>query len=503
MAKKKNNNAALAVAGVGIIAAAAGGYYLWDKYKKEPGAGWSLTTAVSPAGAGTVTVAPVKTKYTDKEKVTITAKANTGYVFSRWTKAGASYGTTASISATMTSDLALVAEFTGTGGGGDPTFTVTVNIKPDNTAGSYTVTHAGPYNVNELATFTASPASGHRFVNWTDANGTELTKSAVYTLNVTRSVILNANFRGSPYLEIISAPISQGGTVMFSCAGFDSGSVTVEIGQSGVKTNITADGAGFGSGSLIASNAPGVWVLRAYQGSLTATREFTIPGGSGGGQPTLTLSPTSIVDGSKITCTYTGFKANTDIGFRIYATSTPGEGDDLETVLYFTNGTSGSIDFIPTVGPGSYYMAVLATDRQTPLKPFTIVSSGGGGGGGGMQPGDTQITQVLPAPTYVDGWGGYASIVFWIKNNANYPIKVWPACHIWETGGYIRINDSTGKDTKDSITIAAGATVAVGGTYIVPEVFQGFFTLECEVWGLGISDYYIDSNASAYVTIRG
>lgn len=76
--------------------------------------GWTVTTSSSPALGGTVTGGGVAANGTN---VTLTATANAGYQFAKWTEGGVDVSTSATYSFTAAADRALVANFTLTSGG--------------------------------------------------------------------------------------------------------------------------------------------------------------------------------------------------------------------------------------------------------------------------------------------------------------------------------------------------------------------------------------------------
>lgn len=76
--------------------------------------GWTITTSASPALGGTITGGG---GVADGANVTLTATANPGYQFAKWTEGGADVSTSASYNFTATADRSLVANFTLSSGG--------------------------------------------------------------------------------------------------------------------------------------------------------------------------------------------------------------------------------------------------------------------------------------------------------------------------------------------------------------------------------------------------
>jgi len=71
--------------------------------------GFTLTTVISPANAGTVTRSPNSDSYASGTSVTLTAAAKSGYKFDGWS--GSASGTTNPLSVTMNADKTITAKF--------------------------------------------------------------------------------------------------------------------------------------------------------------------------------------------------------------------------------------------------------------------------------------------------------------------------------------------------------------------------------------------------------
>jgi hypothetical protein len=72
--------------------------------------GFTLTTTISPANAGTVTRSPNSDSYASGTSVTLTAAAKSGYKFDSWS--GGASGSTSPVSVTMNADKSVTARFT-------------------------------------------------------------------------------------------------------------------------------------------------------------------------------------------------------------------------------------------------------------------------------------------------------------------------------------------------------------------------------------------------------
>ena len=73
------------------------------------GTQYTLTTSVSPAGAGTVTANPSQPSYPSGAQVVLTAAPNTGYTFSGWS--GGASGTANPLTVTITGNTSITANF--------------------------------------------------------------------------------------------------------------------------------------------------------------------------------------------------------------------------------------------------------------------------------------------------------------------------------------------------------------------------------------------------------
>ncbi|MBR5112271.1 MAG: hypothetical protein IK097_02470, partial [Clostridia bacterium] len=79
------------------------------------------------------------------------------------------------------------------------------------TAGG-TVSGGGTYNYGSSATVTATPATGYRFVNWTE-NGEVVSTDAEYSFTVSGNRELVANFEINTHTVSVTANPTEGGTV--------------------------------------------------------------------------------------------------------------------------------------------------------------------------------------------------------------------------------------------------------------------------------------------------
>lgn len=138
---------------------------------------------VNPAGASTVN---------EGSSFTATATALDGYHFVAWMNGTTQVSTANPYTFTVTGNITLTATFEAN----DPQVTyynVTVN-SANTTMGNVTSTHSGQVAENTVVTATATANTGYRFVNWTNAEGTEVSTNNEYTFTVTSDITLIANF---------------------------------------------------------------------------------------------------------------------------------------------------------------------------------------------------------------------------------------------------------------------------------------------------------------------
>ena len=162
----------------------------------------TIATGVNPAGSGTTTGAGT---YADGTSVTVVAKANAGYKFSKWVEVSTTVSTVASYPFTATANRTLVAYFT-------VSWSITASASPSN-AGT-TEMDSSSYKVGDTAQARVKTTSaGYQFVNWTE-NGLVVSTAAPYSFPATGNRTLVANFHliGSVAISASFAP-AQGGSV--------------------------------------------------------------------------------------------------------------------------------------------------------------------------------------------------------------------------------------------------------------------------------------------------
>ena len=140
-------------------------------------ASYTITTDVNPAGAGTVTGGGT---YPEGTEVTLTAMANTGYIFSHWSDGLTTNPRTITVNANANYTAYFI-----TGGGGTM---YTVNVVSENPLlGS--VTGGGTFPAGTVIEIGATPSPSARFVSWDDGNADN-----PRTVTVTGDITYTAKF---------------------------------------------------------------------------------------------------------------------------------------------------------------------------------------------------------------------------------------------------------------------------------------------------------------------
>ncbi len=171
----------------------------------------TLTTNVSPAGSGSITVDPPGTSFSSNAVVTLTAVPASGKIFVRWT--GASTATTNPISLTLSGNKSITAVFTNA----PKYYVLSTNVTPGSNAGTITASIApttNGYAAGKIVTLTATPKAGFKFVKWSGASAA-LTAKISLTMNTNKSVM--AVFTNIPrFLLNVTLSPTNAGTVMKS-----------------------------------------------------------------------------------------------------------------------------------------------------------------------------------------------------------------------------------------------------------------------------------------------
>ena len=145
---------------------------------------YTITATANPPEGGSVNGVGT---YNYGETATLSATANEGFVFNKWTKNGIQVSTNPTYSFSVTESASYVAVFSING--------FEILAVPNPTDGG-TITGIGIYNNGESCTLTALANEFYTFVNWTE-NGTQVSTSANYTFTVTNNRTLVAHFVSS------------------------------------------------------------------------------------------------------------------------------------------------------------------------------------------------------------------------------------------------------------------------------------------------------------------
>ena len=161
---------------------------------------YTITATANPSSGGTVTGGGT---YNYGQTCNLTATANTGYIFQRWTRNGQEVSTDPSYSFSVTESASYVAHFQ------LQTYTITVSADPSN-GGS--VTGEGTYNYGQTCNLNATANTGYTFQRWT-RNGQEVSTNASYSFPVIESATYVAHFQLDNHVITVTADPSNGGAV--------------------------------------------------------------------------------------------------------------------------------------------------------------------------------------------------------------------------------------------------------------------------------------------------
>ena len=171
----------------------------------------SIITSAAPSTYGSVSDSKT---YAYGSVAAVTATPNSGYSFTNWTESGIVVSTNPTYNFTVAGSRTLIANFTVI------TNNISLTVSP---VAAGTVEGAGTYNYGSAVTLKAIPATGYRFVNWTE-NGTEVSNSSIYSfaINTNRNIV--ANFTLNTFSILIS-PTPAAGGVLSGGRTYDYGSV--------------------------------------------------------------------------------------------------------------------------------------------------------------------------------------------------------------------------------------------------------------------------------------
>ena len=163
---------------------------------------YTVTASANPTAGGTVSGGG---SYSDGQTATLTATANSGYLFSGWYKGDTKVSTGKSYTFTVTENVTLTAKFYKL----SMDYTVTATANPSEGG---TVSGGGSYSAGNTATVTATPKNGWHFIGWFDGSN-KVSSDASYSFTVTGNVNLTAKFEKDSYTVTVTANPAEGGTV--------------------------------------------------------------------------------------------------------------------------------------------------------------------------------------------------------------------------------------------------------------------------------------------------
>jgi len=224
-------------------------------------AGYTVTAVSNSSTGGSVIGAG---GYATGASCTLTATANTGYIFSNWTENGTVASTNATYTFTVNAAHTFIANFVAG---------FIINATADASQGN--ITGIGGYATGSSCTLKATPKSGYVFTNWSE-NGTVVSTNPSYTFTVSAARTLVANFSTvgvtviQPTATTLSGSIvvtpSTGFTYSLDGKTYQSSNEFpyVSIGTYNVTLKNVSDGT-VSSPVLAVINASGVVAVNNYQ----------------------------------------------------------------------------------------------------------------------------------------------------------------------------------------------------------------------------------------------
>lgn len=358
------------------------------------GTSYQLTTAVTPAGSGTVSPA-TGAYYAQGTAVPLAATPNAGYSFTSWTGNVAS-SSSASTTITMNAPQSVTANFApptqapAITSASSATFTV-------NAAGSFTVTATG--SPTPTITETGALPTGVSFnttthvLSGTPAAGTAATYNITFTAsngvgtNAVQSFTLTVANPATPTLSSVAPNSSLRATsvpVTLTGTNFTATGTTVAVSGTGVTVgavtvvNSTTIKATFTISASAAVSARNVSVANA--GGTSNTQTFTVLG------PVLsTIAPNSGLRGTSVPVTLTGTDLTGATAITVSGTGVTSSGltvvsDTTVTATFAisSSATTGSRSVSVTTTPGGTSNTVTFTVLAPPIPTLTSVTPSSG-----------------------------------------------------------------------------------------------------------------------------
>lgn len=317
---------------------------------------------------------------------------------------------------------------------GIPTYSVSASANPSNAG---TITGAGTYASGASVTLTGAPATGYRFVNWSEG-GTAVSTDLSYTFNLTANRTFVANFSLVSY-SISTSSIPAGG-------GTTSGGGSYNYGESATVTATPSTGYRFVN-----------WTAGGTAVSTNASYTFTV-----------TSNRTLVANFSTLTYTITTSTSPAGVGsasgggtYNYGATATVTAA--TATGYRFVNWTEGGT----VVSTASSYTFTVNSNRSLlanySINTYTITTSsspvaGGTASGAGIYNHGTQATvTATPSSGYLFvNWTESGSIV---STNVSYSFTVTGARTLVANYSLITYTITTASSPP------AGGTTTGGGTF--------------------------------------
>ena len=343
-------------------------------FSETPVTYYTITTNVTPSGAGTVNGGGT---FPSGTIVTLTATANPGYTFNRWDDGSTQNPRVV----TVNSNLNFTAYFT------QNQYIITVVANPSNAG---TVSGGGAYYYGDYATLTATAYSGYEFQGWSDGSNENphqvtVTGNATYTATFSQA--------GTTYYTV-SAYVSPNG------AGSVSGTGTFPAGNSTTLTATANSGYTFSHwNDGITTNPRTVTV----NNNMSFTAYFTTQ------QYTITVNANPPLGG-----TVTG-GGTYPYGATTRLTAMPNSGYSF---MQWSDGNTANPRTITVTGNASYTALFISAGGETFM--LTVTSGNlllGQVAGGGVYPAGAMVEiRAIPA--------SYSRFVKWNDGNTDNPRTV-------------------------------------------------------------------------------
>jgi hypothetical protein len=177
---------------------------IYTSVVSTPTPSFTLTRNVAPSSGGLITVNPGSEtgSYLSNTVVRLTATANSGYRFVRWT--GASSSTSSIVNVVMNTNKVIQATFTNL-----PKYKLTTSVSPANagTVALFPFAVSNMYYAGTMVNLTATPNGTNVFATWLGGT-TGVTNRASLTMNANKSVSALFNNRGSLVFQNLTGQLA-------------------------------------------------------------------------------------------------------------------------------------------------------------------------------------------------------------------------------------------------------------------------------------------------------